>query len=439
MEPKSCDEVGALSSFKPFSFLKLYLNRGCEMSKWMVLVRYGEVSLKSSRTRPRMEERLSENIEDALRSFNVCYRSVLRSDGRIWVCCFDSEDEALKAAEAAAKVMGVVSVSPVLEVKFGNFDELIKRAYDFFADRVKGKVFAVRARRVGEHDFTSKDVEKALGKALLDSGALRVDLENPEYVAYVEIRDWRAYLFDKIVDGPGGLPIGTEGIVLSLVSGGIDSPVATWFAMRRGCEAHMVLCNLGGEKHVYGALRVAKVLADNWAFGYKPLMYIVDFRPLISRISLHVPEEYRVIILRRLMFKAASLLARKIGALALVTGESLGQVASQTLRNIYVIDEAAELPVLRPLIGLDKEEIVSYARRIGTYSYSIEVGEFCPIGASKTTTRASLDVVKELERRLNIDVTELEKLVDSAGVYDLRGLDIRELEDKLKQIRDFTC
>jgi len=409
------------------------------MPKWMVLVRYGEVSLKSSRTRPRMEERLSENIEDALRSFNVDYRSVLRSDGRIWICCFDSEDKALKAAEAAAKVMGVVSASPVLEAKFGSFDELIKRAYDFFADRVRGRVFAVRARRVGEHDFTSKDVEKALGKVLLDSGALRVDLENPEYVAYVEIRNWRAYLFDKIVDGPGGLPIGTEGVVLSLISGGIDSPVATWFAMRRGCEAHMVLFNLGGEKHTYGALRVAKVLADNWAFGYRPAMYVVDFRPLIARISLHVTEEYRVIILRRLMFKAASLLARKIGALALVTGESLGQVASQTLRNIYVIDEAAELPVLRPLIGLDKEEIVSYARKIGTYSYSIEVGEFCPIGASKTTTRASLDVVKELESRLNIDVSELEKLVDSASVYDLRGLDIRELEDKLKQVRDFTC
>ncbi len=389
-------------------------------NKWNVLVRYGEISLKGPRSRYRMESKLIENIQDAISTLGYRLR-IVTSHGRIWICCVDSEDIALKIAEKSANVMGIVSVSPSYLIKFENLEDLSLKARDFFRDRIRDKRFAVRVHRVGTHSFTSKDVEKIVGKLLLESGGGKVDLENPEYTAFIEIRDNSAYLFDKIIKGPGGLPIGVEGKVLALISGGIDSPVAAWYAMKRGCEVHMALFNIGGDKHVMGGVMVAKALIDRWAYGYRPKMYIIDMRPIISRIALYAPEEYMVILLRRYMNRLAEYLARKINALAIVTGESLGQVASQTLNNIYVIEEAVTIPILRPLIGFDKDEIVKMARFIGTYEYSIKVPEFCPIGARVTTTRAILDKVKEIENRIGISETEVDELISRAIEIDLRS------------------
>lgn len=403
------------------------------MVRWILLTRYGEIALKSERSRSRMERRLVSNIADALTSEGMKGR-VWVSGARVWVCCFDSEESALEASKVVARVMGVVSVSPSIEIRFESLEDLCQKAREFFTPRVKGRVFAVRAHRVGHHSFTSKDVEKVLGKMLLDSGASRVDLENPEYEAYVEIRGDRAYLFDKVIEGPGGLPIGVEGTVLSLFSGGIDSPVATWFAMKRGCEVHMALFNIGGDPQIYSALAVAKVLADRWCYGYRPKLYVIDIRPIALKIAQHSPEEYIVILLRRAMMRLATYLAKDIGAEALVTGESLGQVASQTLRNLAVIDEASELPVLRPLIGMDKQEITEIARRIGTYELSSKMVEYCPMGTRKVTTRASLEKVREIESRIALTSDELVKTVEDRLEFDLRSIPIDEVLEKLKSV-----
>ncbi|MEM4627585.1 MAG: tRNA uracil 4-sulfurtransferase ThiI, partial [Ignisphaera sp.] len=268
-------------------------------------------------------------------------------------------------------------------------------------------------------NFTSKDVEKSIGALLLKAGATGVDLENPQYEAHIEIRGWNAYLYDKIIKGFGGLPIGVEGRVLALFSGGIDSPVATWFTMKRGCEAYMVFFNIGSEKHVESVVEVARILASRWAYGYKPRLYVVDVKPFVVKILQQSPEEYIVIVLRRLMGRLAERLAYRISAHALVTGESLGQVASQTLANIHAIEEAISMPILRPLIGLDKEEITALARKIGTYEYSIKVEELCPLGARRTTTRASLDKVRVIEEKIGIGEQELDKAVESAKEIEL--------------------
>ncbi|MEM1683466.1 MAG: tRNA uracil 4-sulfurtransferase ThiI [Ignisphaera sp.] len=401
--------------------------------RWLVLIRIGEVSLKGALSRKRMEKRLSKNIEDALATNNIM-ASVYVSRGRLWLCCFNDEEESLAASKILAYVMGVVSSSPVFKVSFNSFNELIDKALNFFRNRIQGKVFAVRARRVGQHNFTSKDVEKSLGYMLLQAGGAKVNLENPEYTAYVEIRGNSAYLYDKVIHGPGGLPIGVEGKVLSLFSGGIDSPVATWYALKRGCEVDLVLFNIGGEKHVWSVTMVAKALADRWMYGYRPKMYIIDIRPFIATIALSVPEEYIVVILRRTMNRIAERLAKRVNALALVTGESLGQVASQTLNNIYVIEEAIRIPILRPLIGMDKDEITSIARRIGTYEYSIKIEEYCTLGARTTTPRANLDKVKEYEARVGISEFDIDKVIDEAITIDLRSIDIRDIQMKLDSL-----
>ncbi|MEM0005453.1 MAG: tRNA uracil 4-sulfurtransferase ThiI [Ignisphaera sp.] len=385
---------------------------------WLVLVRYGEISLKSRKSRARMEQRLVYNIRDALQRHGI-YARVRTSGGRIWICCFDSEEDALKISDILSYVMGIVSSSPAYGISFSNLDELAEKSLQFFKERAMGKVFAVRARRVGVHNFTSKDVEKSIGALLLKAGATGVDLENPQYEAHIEIRGWNAYLYDKIIKGFGGLPIGVEGRVLALFSGGIDSPVATWFTMKRGCEAYMVFFNIGSEKHVESVVEVARILASRWAYGYKPRLYVVDVKPFVVKILQQSPEEYIVIVLRRLMGRLAERLAYRISAHALVTGESLGQVASQTLANIHAIEEAISMPILRPLIGLDKEEITALARKIGTYEYSIKVEELCPLGARRTTTRASLDKVRVIEEKIGIGEQELDKAVESAKEIEL--------------------
>jgi len=229
------------------------------------------------------------------------------------------------------------------------------------------------------------------------------------------------------------LPIDSRDIVLVLFSGGIDSPVATWFLLRMGFEAHMILFNLGGDRHVYGALRVAKVLTDRWIFEYNPKLYVIDLRPLIMKLALNLKEDHMVIAMRRIMMKVSSRLAKRIDAKALATGENLGQVASQTPHNLFVINKASEIPVLRPLIGLDKEEIISYARFIGTYEYSIKVGEFCPIGASKTTTKANIRYIEDIENKI-ISGNLIENLISNAVEYDLKSVDSDLIDRKFIEI-----
>jgi thiamine biosynthesis protein ThiI len=228
-------------------------------------------------------------------------------------------------------------------------------------------------------------------------------------------------------------PINERSVVLILFSGGIDSPVTTWLLVRKGLEVHMLLFNLGGDRHIYGAIRVAKVLADKWISKYRPKLYVIDLRPLIPRIALYVKEDHMVILLRRAMMRIASRFARKIGAKALATGESLGQVASQTLHNLFVINKAAEIPILRPLIGFDKEEIIRYAKFIGTYEYSIKVGEFCPIGASKIATKANIKYIESIENKILNDEF-IEKLISNSLEFDLKSLDKNFIERKFTEI-----
>ena len=389
------------------------------MSKWMILARYSEIALKGRTSRRRMENLLVNNITDALESNGIKGKRVWVREARVWVCCFDSEDEALHATLHVTRVMGIVSASPVVEYVFDDLRHLVELGRRFFAERVKGKIFAVRAHRVGEHDFTSKDVEKLLGEALLREGARGVDLENPEYEAFVEIRWGQVYFYDKIIPGPGGLPVGSEGTVLALFSGGIDSPVASWMILKRGCRVHLLFFNIGGEPHLKGAKRVAEVLAKNWFYGYKPKLYIVDIRPIIPFIAEKVPEHYRIIILRRVMMRIAEKLAWRIGAEALVTGESLGQVASQTLRNLRVIDDAVDVLVLRPLIGFDKQEIVDMAMKIGTYEESKKLEEYCTLGIRKPTTRANLEETRKYEEELGLEPL-IDKLVEATEEIPLR-------------------
>ena len=387
------------------------------------LVRYsGEVTTKGRGTRLRFLRRLEQHVHDGLRSTGWPY-SVEREWSRMVV-----EAPPVAAEEILPRVFGIHSISPTERRDGTSLEAIVAAGRDLFRDAVAGKRFAVRARRSGDRreTFRSADVDRALGAALLPFAA-GVDLGHPEVEVRVEIRNGIAYFFTTTIPGPGGLPLGCEGRALSLVSGGFDSAVASWQMLRRGARLDYLFCNLGGAKHREGVLKVMRLIAERWSHGSRPRLHEVDFLPLLDAIRERTNPRYWQLILKRLMLRAANHLARAVHSEALVTGEVVGQVSSQTLRNLRVISEVAERPVLRPLAGMDKDEIVALARRIGTYELSAVVPEYCALHPERPSTQANPAAVRAEEAKL--DLSRLDALVAERRVFELRDLDLAELGD----------
>jgi tRNA uracil 4-sulfurtransferase len=358
------------------------------MNRMLMAKVSGETGTKSPRTRRRFLRVLVRNIRLALRRAGV-RGEVIPRWSRVLVRTEDPE----AAAGTLARLFGLHSVSQVLVVEFSGLEDLVERVADTVRDRVAGRTFAVRAKRSGHHPFRSLDVAVSLGNALVPISA-GVDLDDPEVPVELEVVDGGAYVVLDSIPGAGGLPIGTGGRAVALFSGGFDSPVAAWMTLRRGTELDLAVFDLGGCGQVDAALEVARDLVTRWAPGREPWAHVVDLAPVVDGVRLHVRPQLRQVVLKRAMYRAGTLVAEGVEADALVTGEALGQVSTQTLRNLAVAEEAAGLPVLRPLVGMDKEEIIARARAIGTHAASERVQEHCDISPGRVETAARLrDVV----------------------------------------------
>ena len=390
----------------------------------------GEITTKASRTRARFTKRLCDNLEDGLRSAGVT-ASVDRQWSRIYV-----EGEAPGAGEVARRTFGVHSVSPVERRPWRELADVVADGRAIFRPEVAGKSFAVRARRSGDRSripLRSKEVEIELGAALLPY-ARKVDLDHPEVTASVEVHPREVYFFRDRVLGPSGLPLGTEDRALSLVSGGFDSGVASWMMLRRGVGLDYAFFNLGGTAHELGVLRVMKVIAADWSHGDRPRLFAIDFQPVVAEIQARGTPRYWQVVLKRVMLRAAQALARELRAPALVTGEAIGQVSSQTPQNLAAISRPIELPILRPLLAFNKDEIIDRSREIGTYELSSAVHEYCAILPKKPATRASFRAVDEEERRL--DPAVLDRALATRRVLDLRALEPSELGGEELEIEE---
>ncbi|MGB9689745.1 tRNA uracil 4-sulfurtransferase ThiI [Thermogutta sp.] len=373
-----------------------------------------EFTLKSNRTRRRLQQALIHNLTDALESHGLTYRI-----SGAWNTYFVETTAPGEAAEVLCRVAGIGSIVPIARVSRAEVDEIVRAGVEAFAEVVQGKRFAVRARRTGTHPFRSRDVEVALGAGLRPF-AQKVDLTQPEVTVHVDIQDSRAFLYAETLRGLGGLPIGSQGKALVLISGGFDSAVAAWLIMRRGVAVDYVFCNLGGKAYERAVIQVAKVLADNWSYGTHPRFYSIDFTDVIIEMRQKTRSSYWQIVLKRLMYGAGSLVARRSGAVALVTGESIGQVSSQTLKNLAAIEAGSDLPILRPLLTYDKEDIIHLARRIGTATLSERVREYCALTPDHPVTGASPET---LDREMaKIDLGVLHRAVERVEEYDLRSL-----------------
>ena len=378
-----------------------------------MLVRYGEIALKGPYTRSRMEQLLVDAIRSRLDRKGIKYESIIRERARIIVITEENED----AARELTKVFGVVSTSPAIEVP-NDMDTLARYALEVaIKEKERGiESFAIRARRDKRYSITSKDIEKIVGQAVKDGTGLRVDLRNPDLVIGIEVWMDRAFIYTKTFKGPGGLPYGSEGNVIVLFSGGMDSTLAMWLSFKRGCKAKPLFLDTGrfwSNRARERVLRVAKELRE-WIPEPLELFVGKGYEKVMERILEEVEPRLRCLVCKSCMLRIAMRLAKEIGAKAIVTGESLGQVASQTLDNIASIDSTVYgLPIFRPLVFLDKEEIASKLRELGLYDIvAIDVGK-CKLVPQYPETRSKVEEIHKYRDIIeeSADVVEIESIV----------------------------
>jgi thiamine biosynthesis protein ThiI len=365
----------------------------------VVLVHYHELGLKRG-NRPLFLRHLARNLRRATADIGpVNLRQV---SGRI-LLELDEHPDPAAVRERVRRVCGVASAA--LAYRVVSTVEAMKAV---IAGLVEGRTFAsfrISARRAFKtYPMTSVELNRELGAFVLERVATKVDLRQPELEIHVEVMPAETFVYVDPEPGPGGLPVGASGTVAALLSGGIDSPVAAWRMMKRGCRVVFVHFHSVPYLPPTSQAKARALVTQLTEWQYDSTLVMVPFGEIQREVVLTVPPPARVVIYRRLMVRIAEALARKHGALALTTGESLGQVASQTLSNIARIDEAATMPILRPLIGMDKLEITGEARRLGTFDISIEPdADCCTLFVPKhPATRMSEHEVGAVEARLEI-------------------------------------
>jgi thiamine biosynthesis protein ThiI len=364
-----------------------------------VLVHYHEIALKG-RNRPFFIERLADNLRRAVSDLHGTVRA---HAGRLSVQAPDEAPwETLR--ERIGSVFGVANFSRTGEVP-ADLTALKAAAVDAVRGRSFGS-FRVTTRRSDKaFPKTSAEIDREVGGAIQSATAVRVDLQHPELTVFVEVLKDRIFYHLEKLPGPGGFPVGSSGRVAALLSGGIDSPVAAWRLMKRGCRVALVHFHafpLQDHTTIDKVRGLARILT-RWQFRTRLLL--VPFAPVQQAVVAAAPAPLRVVLYRRFMVRIAESLAARVRARALVSGESLGQVASQTLDNMVVIDEAARGPILRPLVGMDKEEITREARRIGTFEVStLPDQDCCQLFVPRSpATAARIEEVRAAESDLDLE------------------------------------
>jgi thiamine biosynthesis protein ThiI len=357
-----------------------------------VLVRYGEIALKDAWTRKSWERILASNIVYNLKEAGIDHE-VSMERGRIFVLASDP-----RAPQIAADVFGVVSVSPVWTCEPA-IEAVAKVASQIAAER-SPKSFAIRSRR-GGGEISSTEIAVEVGSAVQERTGATVDLSDPELEIFVEAREKKVLVFTEVVKGVGGLPLGTQSRMLVLISGGIDSPVAAWMMMRRGSPVSLLYFDARPYVDALPqALKSAEALR-RWTSGRKINFVRVPIGVGLAKISGAEPRA-TCLLCRRLMYRIARMVMEEEEAFGVVTGYSLGQVASQTPANIMAEQSGIDLTVYHPLIAMDKSEIMDLARKIGTYRATADAGS-CSAAPKKPMTRAKAEDIKAMEMELGLE------------------------------------
>lgn len=406
---------------------------------------FPEITIKSKPVRKQLISQLRRNIQRTLTHHGID----VKVQGQWDNIELHIEDDNLEqgARDLLVKIPGIEKVQTVKEFNFQTFDDIFQIAMEQFADKLADKTFCVRVKRTGDHDFNSTDVERYVGGGLLKhTDAKNVQLKKPDVTVKLDIRKQRLHTITQEDKGLGGFPIGCQDSVLSLVSGGFDSNVASYLMMRRGMQTHFLFFNLGGSAHEIGVKQVAHYLWENYSVSHGVKFITIPFEGVVTEILERIDNSYMGVVLKRMMLRAGSQIAESMGIDALVTGESIAQVSSQTLKNLKVIDGVTDTLVLRPLVTMDKPEIINISREIDTYDFAANMPEYCGVISRKPTTRAKIEKVVHEEARFNFEVldkavydTKFERiqnvLVGQKGVTDVELISVPGSDDIIVDIR----
>ncbi len=370
-----------------------------------ILKFFPEIMVKGSSAKKQMVGQLYNNLLKLLGEI----------DKTIQVKKFSDKIEVVTPIEVVDRVrdrlLNTPGIEQILEaLQFDNIntlDEIKEKVCEIVASEIEGKTFVVRTKRSGKHPFNSSEIERTVGGYLLaHSKAKGVDLHNPEVTVRLElINNQLNIITDKHI-ALGGYPIGTQGDILSLMSGGFDSTVASYLTMKRGLKTHFIFFNLGGVAHEIGVKQLSFYLWNKFGASHRVKIISVPFDDVLTEIFRSTPETYMGVTLKRLMLMASEKIAREMDIDALVTGESIAQVSSQTLRNLALIDQATNMLVIRPLATMNKPEIIEIATQIGTRRFAENMPEYCGVISKNPITHGSYKRMKKEAERFNYEVLE---------------------------------
>ena len=387
------------------------------------LIKYGEIGIKG-KNRYIFEDALVRQIRFALKDVDGEFY-VHKSYGRVYVDC-DGEYDYEETVESLSRVFGIVGICPVVRLEDKGFEELKKEVVAYMDEMYpdKNKTFKVEARRSKKsYPLQSMQINCQLGEVILDAfPEMKVDVHHPDIMLNVEVRE-EIYLYSEIIPGPGGMPVGTNGSAMLLLSGGIDSPVAGYMIAKRGVSLEATYFHAPpytSERAKEKVVDLARLVSK---YSGPIKLNVVNFTDIQLYIYEKCPHEELTIIMRRYMMKIAEHFAKQDGCLGMITGESIGQVASQTMQSLNVTNAVCTLPVYRPLIGFDKRDIVEISEKINTYETSIlPFEDCCTIFVAKhPVTKPILEKIEKSELNLAEDIDELvQKAIDTVEVIKVK-------------------
>ncbi len=381
---------------------------------------FPEIMIKGSSAKRQMVGQLYNNLLKILRDI----------DENIKIKKFSDKIEIVSPLEFISQVRLRLKETPGIEqvleaLQFddmNSLDEIKVKVNEIMAGEVKDKTFVVRAKRSGSHEFKSTDIERGVGGFLLTNNDTKgVDLHTPEITVNLELVNKQLNIITDKYKGLSGFPLGTQGAILSLMSGGFDSTVASYLTMKRGIKTHFIFFNLGGIAHEIGVKQVALYLWNKFGSSHRVSFTSVPFDDVVTEIFKSTHESYMGVTLKRLMLKASEKVADDMGIDALLTGESVAQVSSQTLRNLALIDQATNKLVLRPLSTMNKPEIIDIANTIGTRRFAESMPEYCGVISKNPVTHGSYEKMEKEARKFDYSV--LDKAVENAVTINVDEID----------------
>ncbi|CEN32125.1 tRNA sulfurtransferase [Candidatus Westeberhardia cardiocondylae] len=393
---------------------------------------FPEIIVKSSSVRIHFTKVLFKNIQNILKYYNQSV-SIIRCWDHIEIEFYNNYcDDYKRLVYLLSRIPGIHSILVVKEEYWENINDIYTKTLNMYCDILIGKTFCVRVKRRGKHDFTSQDLEKYIGYNLSKNiERACVNLTNPEHIVFLEVHNDKMFFIIDKIKGLNGFPIGTQQNVLSLISGGFDSAVSSYMLIKRGCRVHYCFFNLIKDENEYFVRKISYHLWNNFGISHVVRFISIDFCSIINEILLKIRESQIGIILKRMMIRAASKIAHQYNISALSTGEVLGQVSSQTLTNLHIIDQVSDLFIFRPLIAFNKDNIIDVARSIGTEKFSNNVPEYCGLFSKRSTVHAIESHILNEENKFDY-LCFIDEAVKKAKVLDIRYV-IKNLESFSKK------